>query len=78
MLASLKIYPNPANDFIQIEMLNANLKDFSFTIADLTGRTLLQSKNEKRINVSKLSAGIYLGTMTVEDQKVTKKIIVKK
>ena len=78
MLASLKIYPNPANDFIQIEMLNANLKDFSFTIADLTGRTLIQSKNEKQINVSKLSAGIYLGTMTVEDQKVTKKIIVKK
>ncbi|WP_373709371.1 M20/M25/M40 family metallo-hydrolase [Kaistella sp.] len=78
MLESLKIYPNPANDFIQIEMVNLNQKDYSFTITDLTGRTLLQSRNEKRINVSKLSAGIYLGTMTVEDQKVTKKIIIKK
>ena len=78
MLESLKIYPNPANNFIQIEMVNRNQKDYSFTITDLTGRTLLQSKNEKRINVSKLSAGIYLGTMTVEDQKVTKKIIIKK
>lgn len=78
MLESLKIYPNPANDFIQIQMVNLNQKDYLFTITDLTGRTLLQSKNEKRINVSKLSAGIYLGTMTVEDQKVTKKIIIKK
>ena len=78
MLESLKIYPNPANDFIQIEMINLNQKDYSFTITDLTGRTLLQSRNEKRINVSKLSAGIYLRTMTVEDQKVTKKIIIKK
>ena len=78
MLESLKIYPNPANDFLQIEMVNLNQKDYLFTITDLTGRTLIQTKNEKRINVSKLSAGIYLGTMTVEDQKVTKKIIIKK
>ncbi|QOW09977.1 M28 family peptidase [Kaistella flava (ex Peng et al. 2021)] len=78
MLESLKIYPNPANDFIQIEMINSNLIDFSFTIVDLNGRTLLQTKNEKRINISKLSSGLYLGTMTVEDQKVTKKIMIKK
>lgn len=78
MLESLKIYPNPANDFIQIEMVNLNQNDYSFTITDLIGRTLIQTKNEKRINVSKLSAGIYLGTMTVEDQKVTKKIMIKK
>ena len=78
MLESLKIYPNPANDFIQIEMVNLNQKEFSFTITDFNGRTLIQSKNEKRIDVSKLSSGIYLGTMMVEDQKVTKKILVKR
>lgn len=78
ILESLKIYPNPANDFIQIEMNNSNLKDFSFAITDLNGRTLIQTKNEKQIDISKLSSGIYLGTMTVEDQKVTKKIMVKK
>ncbi len=78
MLESLKIYPNPANDFVQIEMINSNLKDFSFAIIDLNGRTLIQTKNEKRIDISKLSSGIYLGTMKVEDQKVTKKIMVKR
>lgn len=78
MLESLKIYPNPAKDLLHIEMINSNLKDFNFTVTDLSGRTLLQSKNEKQINVSKLSSGVYLGTMTVEDQKVTKKIMIKK
>ena len=78
MLESLKIYPNPANDFIQIEMVNLNQKDYSFTITDLTGRTIIQTKNEKRIDVSNVSSGIYLGTMMVEDQKVTKKLMIKK
>ena len=78
MLESLKIYPNPANDYIQIEMINLNQKDYAFTITDLTGRTLIQTKNEKRIDVSKLSSGIYLGTMMVEDQKVTRKLMIKK
>ena len=76
MLASLKVYPNPTNDFVHIEMLNPNLKKYSFTITDLIGRVLIQSKNEKKINVSSLAPGIYLGTMMVEDQTMTKKIIV--
>jgi aminopeptidase YwaD len=78
MLESLKIYPNPANDFLQIQMINLKLKNYLFTITDLNGRILLHSKNEKRIDVSKLNSGIYFGTMLVEDQKRTKKIIIKK
>ena len=78
MLQSLRIYPNPASDFINIEMLNTNLKDFSFSITDLSGKLLIRSENSKKIDVSKLSSGIYFGTMTVEDQKLTKKIVITK
>ena len=78
MLQSLRIYPNPASDFINIEMLNTNLKDYSFNITDLSGKVLIQSENSKRIDISKLSSGIYFGTMTVEDQKLTKKIVISK
>ena len=76
MLESLKISPNPASNLVKIEMINLNHKEFTFTVSDLNGRFLFQTKNEKNIDVSSLSNGIYLGTMTVEDQKVTKKIIV--
>ncbi len=78
MLQSLRIYPNPASDFINIEMLNTNLKDFSFSITDLSGKLLIRCENSKKIDVSKLSKGIYFGTMTVEDQKLTKKIVISK
>uniref|UniRef100_UPI002F93A81D T9SS type A sorting domain-containing protein n=1 Tax=Kaistella sp. TaxID=2782235 RepID=UPI002F93A81D len=78
MLQSLRIYPNPASDFINIEMLNTNLKDYSFSITDLSGKLLLRSENSKKINISSLSPGIYLGTMTVEEQKLTKKIVIKR
>ena len=78
MLQSLRIYPNPASDLIHIEMLNTNLKNFSFSIADPSGKLLIQYENSKKIDVSKLSNGIYFGTMTVEDQKLTKKIVISK
>lgn len=78
MLESLKISPNPASDILQIEMINLNSKEFTFTITDISGRTLIKSKNEKHINVSALENGIYLGTMNVDDQKVTRKILIKK
>ena len=78
MLQSLKISPNPTSNFINIEMLNSNLKDYNFKITDLSGKLLIETENAKKIDVSKLSAGVYLGTMVVEDQKVTKKIVITK
>lgn len=78
MLESLKIYPNPTADFVNIDMLNTNLKNYTFTVSDFNGRVLSKTQNQKRIDVSKLASGIYLGMMTVEDQKVTKKIMIKK
>lgn len=76
MLESLTIFPNPAKDTITIKMINSNLKDFEFEIRDMTGNLLQKTKNSTSINVSKLKTGIYLGTMIIEDQKVTKKIVI--
>ena len=59
-------------------MLNTNLKDYTFTIRDLSGKLLIETENAKKIDISKLSPGIYLGTMVVEDQKITKKIVISK
>lgn len=57
-------------------MLNADLKDFEFEIRDLSGTILQTSKNSKRIDVSKIQPGIYIGTLTVEDQKTSKKLVI--
>ena len=76
IVRSLRIVPNPAKDFIMLDMLNANLKDFEFEIRDLSGTLLQTSKNSKRIDVSNIKPGIYIGTFTIEDQKTSKKLVI--
>lgn len=77
-LETLQIYPNPAKDFINIEMINQNITQYSLVITDPTGKVVLQSKNEAKINVSSLSAGVYFGTFSIGDLKLNKKIIIGK
>lgn len=77
-LETLQIYPNPAKDFINIEMINQNITQYSLVITDPTGKVVLQSKNEAKINVSSLSAGVYFGTFSIGDLKLNKKIIIRK
>lgn len=50
------IYPNPADNFIQINGIG---EDFNYTIYSLTGEVLLEGE-EEIINVSDLPAGSYV------------------
>ncbi|MGO4709773.1 M28 family peptidase [Chryseobacterium sp. 2TAF14] len=76
-LESVKIYPNPAKDILNVE-IPAEIKNFVFEIKDMNGRLISAHENEKTINVSKLSSGIYLCTVKSENETVTKKIIIEK
>jgi hypothetical protein len=53
------IAPNPAGDFIQINLPVKSSQKYKIT--DTTGRLILQGNipNEKKVNVSQLSKGIY-------------------
>ncbi|WDF46461.1 M20/M25/M40 family metallo-hydrolase [Chryseobacterium sp. KACC 21268] len=73
---SFRFYPNPAKDYLQLEFLNSKTQRFTFTVTDFEGKTLSKTENQTRINISSLPKGIYLGTFKVEDQVITKKIIV--
>lgn len=73
---SFRFYPNPAKDYLQLEFLNSKTQRFTFTITDFEGKTLSKTENQTRIDISSLPKGIYLGTFKVEDQVITKKIIV--
>ncbi|MFT4754221.1 MAG: hypothetical protein ACI85Q_001777 [Salibacteraceae bacterium] len=58
---NIKVYPNPASDYIQIERI-ANAKEEQFTLYDILGKevlnTLLNSTNQT-IEVSSLTRGSY-------------------
>jgi aminopeptidase YwaD len=74
-LESIKIYPNPAKDYLNIE-LPKDIKKFNIEITDLTGKTLLNKENETKINVSGLTNGAYLCSVKANDKTVVRKIII--
>jgi hypothetical protein len=57
--STINIYPNPAKDFIRIEMTSDGI--FDADILDINGKTVIKTKVEGGIiNVSELPQGIYL------------------
>ena len=76
VVMSFRFYPNPAKDYLQLEFLNSKTQNFTFTITDFEGKTLSKTENQTRIDISSLSRGIYLATFKVDDQVITKKIII--
>jgi len=78
---NIRIYPNPFTEQIKID-LPENLKDgYTFTVMDLSGRTIYSRKqtsasgNSFEWDGSALSNGIYLVSLRNESFYITKKII---
>lgn len=76
-LETVKIYPNPAQNIIHIE-LPKDHKDFKVEITDMNGRLLLNAENENKMNTSSLANGVYMVTVKSDKSNVTRKIIIEK
>jgi hypothetical protein len=69
----IAIYPNPASDFIHINVSN----DFIVQIFDLTGRSVLETKTDnEQINISNIPAGIYIIRGSNKNNQFTRKLII--
>ncbi|MFT4754223.1 MAG: hypothetical protein ACI9GM_000769 [Salibacteraceae bacterium] len=58
---NIKVYPNPASDYIQIERID-NAKEEQFTLYDILGKVVLKTQlnsNNQIIEVSSLARGSY-------------------
>ena len=53
---SIKVYPNPASDVINVE----SPVDVSITIGGPDGKLLLHSENARSVNISHLADGMYI------------------
>jgi hypothetical protein len=71
------VYPNPATDMLTIA--NATMLINNITIADLNGRTIKSMKfddvSKAQVDLTGLSAGIYLMMVASDKGTVTKKIV---
>lgn len=76
-----KIYPNPANEFVFVEVNEQNTDGVTIDLYNLLGskvRSTTVTSNRVQINVADLHAGIYLCTISRNGTAVeTRKVVVK-
>ncbi|MBW3518681.1 S8 family serine peptidase [Flavobacterium sp. NKUCC04_CG] len=79
----LKIWPNPARDFINIEGTNEHLVNANVSLFDITGKQLLNINNTDatsstlQIPLQNLSTGVYILKFKNAKGLLTKKILIK-
>lgn len=82
--STLKVWPNPANEILHIDLADLPFDRMFFELKDLWGRTVLDtrlSSTREAISIPvELSSGIYIGHLRDEYGKVSasKKIIISK
>jgi hypothetical protein len=76
-LAEFSVFPNPANNIVNIT--NAKVAINNVSVTDLNGRTVKNAKfdgvAEAQVNISDLASGIYMMTISSDKGTTTKKIV---
>ena len=77
---SIFLYPNPANDVVNVQCTMNNVPVLGIEVIDVYGKvikTMNVTENPTRINVSCLANGMYFVRVTTEEGTVTKTFIKK-
>jgi YD repeat-containing protein len=75
---SLKIYPNPAANFVNIE-LPASVFEADILVYDMQGKTVKEAKvttENNKLDLSGLTAGFYLLNIKTTDGEGTKTLVI--
>ncbi|MCF6308841.1 MAG: T9SS type A sorting domain-containing protein, partial [Flavobacteriaceae bacterium] len=72
---AFSIYPNPANDYINITSQISG--DKNVAIYDILGKQVINTITSERINISALTSGIYIVKITQNGVSSTKKLVVR-
>lgn len=68
--SNLSVYPNPATDFLNINISNANFKNLNLSINTVSGQQIMNtnmSGNNTKINIESLSSGVYFVNISNEN-----------
>lgn len=72
--SSVMIFPNPAENSVQITVANAN-ESYSIDVYSIIGQRLFRLYNQKSIDISTLSSGIYIIKIRQQGKTWVNKII---
>lgn len=77
---ALAIYPNPANEYLILEVKEFNLSNISFQLIDISGKLIITQKInsiQSIVDMSQLSPAIYFITIFCENMELKKFKIIK-
>jgi hypothetical protein len=79
---TIKLYPNPANDLVTIDLSNYNGRSLDIQMFNLSGTKTFEitefNKPELRLNVSGYQNGLYLMQFSDGKNIVQKKVMIRK
>lgn len=80
----MRVYPNPADDFIGIEIKSNTAEDAYIELLDIKGQRILsqyqklnRDRNFVRINSSNVMPGFYVLQLRIKDKVISEKIVIK-
>jgi Secretion system C-terminal sorting domain len=74
-ISGLKVYPNPAKDFLYITSDNNTTKQVE--VYDVLGKVVLNTKTTNTpVNVAGLNRGVYVVKITEEGKTATRKLVI--
>jgi len=81
-LADFTFYPNPANGFIKIKMLNAKNEKFQIRLIDVMGRVVFSQmymggSNEVAVDLGSVAKGVYQIIAEVDGSLLQQKILIR-
>ncbi|MGZ3864555.1 MAG: T9SS type A sorting domain-containing protein [Bacteroidia bacterium] len=84
-MAGVKLYPNPFNESLTLELNSTNSTSFTYTMSDVYGKQIMNEKvstlvgeNKVQINTGNISSGVYFVTVVDNTTKKAQTIKVVK
>jgi len=78
--SNVQVYPNPANDQINVELPAGFSDNYTLTLTNILGKVILTEKvsHKDKINIrlANVAQGVYFLTIDAKGQKATKKIVI--
>ena len=83
-MTSVRVYPNPVQDVLNIEVNASQASEMSIAVYNITGQKVMETSanlstgyNTPSVNVSNLNSGIYFATVKANGFENTVKFVVK-
>lgn len=75
---TISVYPNPANNYLTINLDQVDFSKANIQIIDISGKTMFNKKqrgSQEQIPIEDFQSGMYLLKLTIEDKVVHRKFI---